>query len=99
MTDAIFIISNIFSDVHDYNNISVLALKFRGLGLQISDIVTSIVFLVFLIVIEFIDQRKGIEQIFKQKPIIKWIYYYILLISIVFWGTKNSAANFIYFQF
>jgi hypothetical protein len=38
--------------------------------------------------------------LFSNSPqYIRWGFYYIILISILFFGVLNSAPQFIYFQF
>ncbi len=99
VSDAVFIIRNMFSDVADYQNFEILSMKFRGMGLKMNDLVTSLVFLSFLLMIEYLDNKTDKEHLFGEKPVLKWAFNYVLLVSIVFWGTQNSAGNFIYFQF
>lgn len=96
---ALYIISNMFSDISHYTNIQTLSLKFRGIGINIEDIVVLCIFIGVLFAIEIINKHKNIDLLFHHRPLLKWCFYYFLVISILFWGTHNTANNFIYFQF
>jgi alginate O-acetyltransferase complex protein AlgI len=97
--DAIYIIKNMFSDVKDYSNFGALSAKFRGLGLSPADLFTTIFFIIFMLLTDLLDKTGLLDRVINQKPIYKWIYSYLLIAFILFFGTENSAANFIYFQF
>ena len=99
MHDALFIIRNMFSDIGDYTNPLKLSIKFRGLGFKAPDLAELIFFIVFLIAVELFSQRERMEKLFLRKPILKWGFYYLILLMIVFLGFENAADNFIYFQF
>jgi alginate O-acetyltransferase complex protein AlgI len=99
VSEAIFIISNIFADIRDYSSIALVEIKFRGMGLQYSDIGASIIFILVLLTIEYYQTRKDLIPKYLKYPLFKWLYYYTLLYFIIFWGTRNPAENFIYFQF
>ena len=99
LSDAVFVIKNMFSDIRDYSNFLILSNKFRGLGLSPADLITTIFFIMFMLCTEILDKKGVLDKVFNQKPAVKWSFYYLLMIFIVFWGTENTAANFIYFQF
>jgi alginate O-acetyltransferase complex protein AlgI len=52
ISDALFIITHMFSDIHDYTDFLKLSLKFRGMGLKMSDLVILVFCLFILIGIE-----------------------------------------------
>jgi D-alanyl-lipoteichoic acid acyltransferase DltB (MBOAT superfamily) len=99
LPDAGFIIKNMFSDVKDYSNLSVLSTKFRGLGLMPKDLFILIFFILFMLGMELLDKNGSLDKLLSKRPFFKWSYYYLLLVFILFFGTANAAANFIYFQF
>lgn len=99
LSDAFFIIRNMFSDINYYTNFLALSTKFRGIGLSFGNIITIISFIFFMLFIEKMESKGIIEKLFNRKPILKWAFFYLILIFILFWGTENNAANFIYFQF
>lgn len=58
-----------------------------------------IVFPLFIIV-ELILGEKEFSLLFSRSPrIIRWGFYYIIILLILFFGVLNSAPQFIYFQF
>jgi alginate O-acetyltransferase complex protein AlgI len=99
LVDAGYIIQNIFSDINDYSNINLLATKFRGLGLLPADLIRVVIFILLMLCVEFLESRGILKNKIYEKPIFKWSYYYLIIFLIMFWGTDNSAINFIYFQF
>jgi alginate O-acetyltransferase complex protein AlgI len=99
VSDAIFIIEKMFSDIKDYSNLLILSTKFRGLGVSSLNFIMTILFILFMLSKEFLEMRGVLEKVFTQKRIVRWIFDYSLLFFIIFWGTENSAAIFIYFQF
>jgi alginate O-acetyltransferase complex protein AlgI len=57
------------------------------------------VFPIFLIIELFLD-KKNFNDLFSNSPqYVRWGFYYVILISILFFGVLNSAPQFIYFQF
>jgi D-alanyl-lipoteichoic acid acyltransferase DltB (MBOAT superfamily) len=99
LSEAIFVIKNMFSDIRDYSNLLILSTKFRGIGLSPEDLIITIFFILFMLSVEILDKKGVLEKIFNQKPIIEWSFYYLILFFVVFWGTQNTATNFIYFKF
>lgn len=97
--DAFFIVGNIFSDIGDYTSPGKLAIKFRGIGLQLHDLISTICFIVLLLMIELSEEKGLLEKIWKKVPMLQWVFYQVLLLLILFWGTGYSVDNFIYFQF
>ncbi|GDX50963.1 alginate O-acetyltransferase [Bacteroidota bacterium] len=99
VSTAFFFIKNMFSDFHDYASYSKMYLKFRGMGLHVSDLMEPLIFILILLGIEFFNKKAILTAVFSKRPILKWSFYYLLIILIVFWGYENDAQNFIYFQF
>jgi D-alanyl-lipoteichoic acid acyltransferase DltB (MBOAT superfamily) len=97
--DSIFIINNLFIDTMDYFNYDILSLKFRGLGLKPNDIIFNIFLIFFLIVFEACSKSEKLVNHFNNNRKLRVIYYYLIFILILIYGTQNSANNFIYFQF
>ena len=98
-TNSILILSNLFNDILDYNNYSLMSLKFRGLGLKPINLIICVLFILILILIEIGSKSKTILKIFNSYKIVRISSYYFILILILFWGTQYSGDNFIYFQF
>ena len=57
------------------------------------------VFPVFLL-IEIILGKKDFNEILRNSPkYVRWGFYYVIILTILFFGVLNSAPQFIYFQF
>ena len=73
--------------------------KLGNLGLTGGEILVSIVAILILEVVQFIERNKGGVAFFeKQKLTTRWICYYTLFFFIIVLG-EFGGASFIYFQF
>jgi len=99
ISDAFYIINNMFSDSAQWFDLLAISLKFRGMGLTIPDLVYSIVFISMLITIEIGMKSLKLKKLIGHYNTLRWAIYLSMLFLIIFSFTKNSAANFIYFQF
>ncbi len=99
ISDAFYIINNMFSDSAQWSDFLAISLKFRGMGLTILDLVYSVVFIFMLITIEIGIKSLKIKKLIGDYNTLRWAIYLSMLFLIIFSFTKNSAANFIYFQF
>ncbi|MEE2953717.1 MAG: MBOAT family O-acyltransferase [Bacteroidota bacterium] len=100
INDAFYIIQNMFIDITDYTNLDIMKLKFRGLGVQINDIIICI-FLIVVMEIYHLYERTGNvwEKLNSQPKILRWSVYYVIIFCILFLGPYTRVNNFIYFQF
>jgi hypothetical protein len=77
-----------------------MALKFRGMGLNSTELFYAIIFVGLVLVYDLVDSRKGFwESVKLRPPAIRWAIYYGILILVLFFSPYNKAQNFIYFQF
>ncbi|NQU51228.1 MAG: MBOAT family protein [Bacteroidetes bacterium] len=54
----------------------------------------------FFILVEYFIGNKTFDHILNNSPkLIRWSFYYLIILSILFFGVLNSAPQFIYFQF
>lgn len=92
LPDAVYILKNSF-------NISSFNLK--NIGLEPQDFRISIYLIILLVVVQFFQRKKNIkEMVFKENLMVRWSFYALMVLIIVFWGYyENEAAQFIYFQF
>ena len=97
--DAFFIVTHLFVDWRDYLSPNVLAVKFRGTGLQLPQLKSAITFIVLLLAIEWSMEKQWFQKIMVVYPFVKWLFYLTLLAFILFWGSGQAIENFIYFQF
>jgi alginate O-acetyltransferase complex protein AlgI len=97
---AIYISKQIFTGIPDLirqfiNRQSV----FEYIGLSKKDLVLSVLLIIFLEVVHYIQKRKSISQIFTNKPAyIRWAVYYGIVLIIYYFGIFENR-QFIYFQF
>ncbi len=95
LKDSIYIIKNIFIFSTDIKSI-------HSLGLDEKDIHLSILLILFLLIIQ-LKQRKIsiINWVLNQNIIVRWIFYYIFIFTIIILGFYGSSdeSQFIYFQF
>lgn len=99
VSDAGFIVTNLFSDMSNYLNVNELKLKFRGIGWTEIDLIWIGFLIVMLIFIDKLINQDKLNRLLDSKSVIKWGFYYLLFILIIFSSGDNSAQNFIYFQF
>lgn len=97
--DAIYICKNSFNissilDIQYLYNVSI------DLGLNIFEIIIVSICILFLISIEIFEERQRIYKILDNLPyIIRFTFYYIIVLIIFFTGVFSNAEDFIYFQF
>lgn len=108
LSDAFYILSNLFSGLNDlYAHIIVFNvpeiinnLVQKGLGFNdLQNIMIVFGSIIFLEIIQIMQKKSDISSFISQKPIlIRWSFYYALVLSILFFGVFNKT-QFIYFQF
>jgi D-alanyl-lipoteichoic acid acyltransferase DltB (MBOAT superfamily) len=62
----------------------------------------GVLFFIFplFIFVEILLGKKEFSLLFSQSPkILRWGFYYVLILAILFFGVLNSSPQFIYFQF
>lgn len=100
VSDAFYILQNMFIDVGDYTNVQAIALKFRGIGLKEIELARILVFIAIMELYHFYERKGNIwEQLSRWSLPFRWGVYYILIILILFFGPHGQVQNFIYFQF
>ena len=100
LSDAWFIFTHLFSGVSHWLDLGASSLQFRGMGLNVTELLLSVIFIGIVVTYDFIDSRGGVWERLKTKPLpVRWAVYYALLNLVLFFGPYNQAQNFIYFQF
>ncbi len=100
VSDAFFIVSNLFSDISNIFNIQYLYDISKTLGLNIFEILIISCCILLLFFIELFEKNNRIYISLDKKPfILRFAFYYILVIIIISMGVFNNAGQFIYFQF
>jgi len=100
ISDAFYVINNMFADIGDYTDFEKMKVNLRGLGVGINDILISIGLIAFMELYNLYERSGDVWEKLERKPIwIRWSFYYILLFGILFLAPYSRVNNFIYFQF
>ena len=97
---AIYISKHIFTGIPEIiNKLVAHQSVFEYVGVEKSDLVLSVLLILFLEIVHYVQSKKSISEILTQQPTyIRWAVYYGLVLAIVFWGVYENR-QFIYFQF
>ena len=99
-SDAWYIFTHLFSDVGNWLNLPAVALQFRGMGLNSTELIYCAAGVGVVIFYDIIDSHRNVWERLKSAPRpVRWAVSYALLILVLFFGPYNQAQNFIYFQF
>ena len=100
LSDAIYIISNIFSSIGEYTDIRNIKVQMRGIGVGLNDILISITLIFIMELYNVYERDDNVWDKLEQKPQwVRWAFYYLLLFGILFLAPYSNVNNFIYFQF
>jgi D-alanyl-lipoteichoic acid acyltransferase DltB (MBOAT superfamily) len=100
ISDAFYVINNMFSDIGDYTDFGKMKLSLRGLGVGMNDILISVGLITFMELYNLYERSGDVWEKLENKPKwIRWSIYYILLFGILFLAPYSRVSNFIYFQF
>jgi alginate O-acetyltransferase complex protein AlgI len=97
---ALYISKHIFTGLPDvYNKFIDHNPVLEYIGLSQKDMVLSVLLIIFLETVQYIQRKRNFSDIFLKKPIyIRWSAYYGLFFAILFFGVFENR-QFIYFQF
>ena len=100
ITDAIYVITHLFTDIGDYTNFSLMKLKLRGLGVSQNYILISFGLILFMELFNLYERGGDVWMKLKTKPRwIRWSIYYLIMFGVLFLAPHSRGNNFIYFQF
>ena len=100
LSDAIYVITNLFGDYESIMNINSIKMQFRGIGLYTDDIIKNCILIIILITYSLYERGGNVWEKLSQKPRwYRWAIYYILIFGILFVAPHSAVNNFIYFQF
>ena len=100
ISNSFYIIKNIFTDISSYTELQDIGREFRGLGIKMSDLLLSIILIGFMETYNLYERSGDVWRKLEDKPTwIRWGFYYILLLGILFLAPFSRVNNFIYFQF
>jgi alginate O-acetyltransferase complex protein AlgI len=94
--DAFYISTHLFSGWTDWNNFK----NIQVIGNQRFGVLTSFGLIIFLEIIDYLQDKVNITGLFKkQSVVIRWGAYYLIIFAICAYGILSSRHPFIYFQF
>jgi len=71
----------------------------KGLGVQVSGIITCLLLIGFIEIVHFAQSQVDIEKLFASRPfVVRWAVYYASILLMIFFAPE-TGQQFIYFQF
>lgn len=100
IASANYIISRMFTGIPDLiNNLKGHQRVIQDLGLKEGGLLLSLILILFLETVHYVQIKKNISEVFTQQPVyIRWVVYYGLVLAILVLGVFEDR-QFIYFQF
>ncbi len=99
LSDAFYILSNIFADFSLWFTSGYFERTLSSIAFYENNGVAIVLSIVFLLIIEMYEGKGNfLNKINNSHFIVRWIFYYIILILILFFGYFGQS-QFIYFQF
>ena len=101
MLTSVKILSGLFKGWHtSLFGVNALKRYIYLFGVSRLDIVVIIISVISIFIYDIVDSRVGVLNLLSRTSAVKrWAFYYILILSILFFGTLNNIQNFIYQQF
>ncbi len=98
LSDALYIVTHLFSG---WSKVLIVS-GFLGalhFGLLKKELVVAMISICFMLLVQLLRKDDTFEQmIVKQKPVLRWCFYLVLILWIMVFGDAG-AENFIYFRF
>jgi D-alanyl-lipoteichoic acid acyltransferase DltB (MBOAT superfamily) len=99
LSDAYYVLTHLGAGLGSAAGIQMSLRSLYSLNLGKYELTVALVSIGFMEFIQKIETRGGMRHLLSEKPIwFRWPIYYILLLSLIFFGVYNDQA-FIYFQF
>ncbi|TCT16770.1 D-alanyl-lipoteichoic acid acyltransferase DltB (MBOAT superfamily) [Natranaerovirga pectinivora] len=99
-TEAKFIINNFFNNWVLWFDLNYLYEILTNLGVTLWYIIVLVSAILLLIVIEWLSRIESLDKrLLKSNLVVRWSFYYMLLIIVITMGVFYDASEFIYFQF
>lgn len=106
LKDAFYIIGHLFDGIPEFfravlsMNLEVIKGLMRGVGLTQREFIIAVLAILFMEFIHTIQRHGSIRHMLRGKPLLlRWLIYYVMIFSILFFGAFNTSQQFIYFQF
>ena len=100
ISDGFYIVAHLFDDIGNITNMQYIYELLNNMGLQLFEIILVACAICFLIFSEVISYKMDIHLLMNKAPlVVRFAYYYILVIIIFGMGVFSGGGQFIYFQF
>lgn len=99
MSDALYVVQNLFRNLPDHLRLITGKEGFKELvcmGQGTHDLLVALLAMTILITFAKVGERTPLAQ--RSTPV-RWLAYYATVIAIIFYGSFDNTAQFIYFQF
>ncbi|NLC67609.1 MAG: MBOAT family protein [Clostridiaceae bacterium] len=99
ISDALYIVSHLFSDLGKSTNFQYLATSVSSMGLTKFQLTITILGIIAIESVHLLERKRDMVEWLSSKPvIIRWGIYSIL-VTVTFWLAFSETKQFIYFQF
>jgi len=99
LSDAFYVITHLGAGLGSSEGIKMSMNVLYDLSVDRYQLIFTLIPIVFMVVVEGIESQKDMRQMFFKKPILfRWVMYYVIILSLIFFGEYNDQA-FFYFQF
>ncbi|MEG2191780.1 MAG: MBOAT family O-acyltransferase [Oscillospiraceae bacterium] len=99
LSDAMYIVKNLFSDIFMAFNPAYFTQAMTKIGFYSNNGIAIVCCIIFMLLVEIYEGRGELtKKLSKCNVIIRWIFYYTIIILILFFGWFGQS-QFIYFQF
>ena len=99
LKDAKYVITHLFSFNFSHGMVNALKGNIYKAGMAPVEFVISVLLILFLLFFEAGEHSsRDFEMVNKRPAAVRWAIYYVILLSIMFYGVFNES-QFIYFQF
>ncbi|GAB4286280.1 MAG: MBOAT family protein [Ignavibacteriaceae bacterium] len=104
LSDAFYITSHFFDGFKDLIRNFFSESYWRSLisafGMSEFDVSIAIASILILFGVELLQERINLLKYFNSRPrVLRWSFYYIIIIVLLVFGAYNTSQQFIYFQF
>ncbi len=99
LSDAYYVVTHLGTGLGSAGGIRMSLRSLYSLNLGKYELIVALVSIGFMEFIQKVERQEGMRRLLSEKPIwFRWPIYYILLLSLIFFGVYNDQV-FIYFQF
>lgn len=98
--DSFYIIGNLFSGISNWLNIQYLYEVINSFSLSLFEVIIAFLTVFMLIIIELLEKKEKIYILLsKYNIVVRFAFYYVIVLILLTLGVYHNASQFIYFQF